>query len=170
MNGYQYLIQRNRLMCVLEDDLKALTDAEQDSKELKSAKRSLLFERIVETVQLPFVTGEDGEKDALTKSYPASNWDAARNYAIDPPDRRAADGVHRRIAGLDQVVAHHHLDLGPEALGDLAGDGLDLPRAHVGGRGIDHVAGQGAGVGDRVQFTLDRVNSVYTITRIDAQK
>ena len=25
-------------------------------------------------------------------------------------------------------------------------------------------------VGDRVQFSLDRVNSVYTITRIDVQK
>ena len=31
------------------DDLRALTDAEQDSKELKSAKRHLLFERIEET-------------------------------------------------------------------------------------------------------------------------
>ena len=31
-------------------------------------------------------------------------------------------------------------------LGDLAGDGLDLQRAHVVGRGVDHVAGQGAGV------------------------
>ena len=52
-----------------------LTDAEQDSKELKSAKRSLLFERIIETVELPFPVGPattDGEpvvKDALTKSY-----------------------------------------------------------------------------------------------------
>ncbi|HEU5361971.1 MAG TPA: polyribonucleotide nucleotidyltransferase [Gaiellaceae bacterium] len=52
-----------------ESDLRGLTDAEQDSKELKSAKRSLLYDRIVETVQLPFPAGEDGEKDALTKSY-----------------------------------------------------------------------------------------------------
>ncbi|HEU0337302.1 MAG TPA: polyribonucleotide nucleotidyltransferase [Gaiellaceae bacterium] len=59
-----------------EDDLKALTDAEQDSKELKSAKRHLLFDRIVETVELPFPVGPatvEGEaptvKDALTRQF-----------------------------------------------------------------------------------------------------
>jgi polyribonucleotide nucleotidyltransferase len=56
-----------------ETELRALTDAEQDSKELKSAKRSLLFERIIETVELPFPVGPavaEGEtvvKDTLTK-------------------------------------------------------------------------------------------------------
>jgi polyribonucleotide nucleotidyltransferase len=58
-----------------ESDLRGLTDAEQDSKELKSAKQHLLYERIVETVYLPFPVGPatvDGEpvvKDSLTKSY-----------------------------------------------------------------------------------------------------
>jgi polyribonucleotide nucleotidyltransferase len=59
-----------------ENDLKGLTDAEQDSKELKSAKRSLVFEHIIESVELPFPVGPatvDGEgpavKDALTKGY-----------------------------------------------------------------------------------------------------
>jgi polyribonucleotide nucleotidyltransferase len=52
-----------------ESDLRDLTDAEQDSKELKSAKRHLLYERIVDSVELPFPGGEDGEKDALTKAY-----------------------------------------------------------------------------------------------------
>ena len=48
------------------------TEAEQDSKELKSAKRALLFDRIVETAQLPFPSAEaeGGEvKDATTKTY-----------------------------------------------------------------------------------------------------
>ena len=47
-----------------EDDLRALTEAEQDSKELKSAKRQLLFDRIIEEVELPFPVGPatvDGE-------------------------------------------------------------------------------------------------------------
>jgi len=59
-----------------ENDLRALTEAEQDSKELKSAKRHLLFERIIDTVELPFPVGPatvDGEppavKDALTKQF-----------------------------------------------------------------------------------------------------
>ncbi len=58
------------------DDLRALTDAEQDSKELKSAKRHLLFERIEETADLGFPVGPatvDGEapqvKDGLTRQF-----------------------------------------------------------------------------------------------------
>jgi polyribonucleotide nucleotidyltransferase len=58
------------------DDLRALTEAEQDSKELKSAKRHLLFDRIVDEVQLPFPvapTTADAEaptvKDGLTKQF-----------------------------------------------------------------------------------------------------
>jgi polyribonucleotide nucleotidyltransferase len=59
-----------------EDDLKTLTEAEQDPKELKSAKRHLLFDRIEEQVQLPFPAGPaaaDGEeapsKDSITRQY-----------------------------------------------------------------------------------------------------
>jgi hypothetical protein len=59
-----------------EQDLRGLTDAEQDSKELKSAKQHLLYERIIETVALPFPVGPatvDGDepavKDSLTKGY-----------------------------------------------------------------------------------------------------
>src|SRR5258705_5752099 len=50
-----------------ESDLRALTDAEQDSKELKSAKRQLLFDRIIDTVKLPFPVGVSvGEGEAAT--------------------------------------------------------------------------------------------------------
>jgi polyribonucleotide nucleotidyltransferase len=77
------VLERIRLEAVLgpvreqfESDLRALTDAEQDSKELKSAKRHLLFDRIIDTVELPFPVGPsvgEGEpattKDSLTKNY-----------------------------------------------------------------------------------------------------
>jgi polyribonucleotide nucleotidyltransferase len=77
------ILDKQRLVAVegpvreqFEDQLRALTEAEQDSKELKSAKRSLLFERIVEGTQLPFPVGPavgEGEagvvKDALTKQF-----------------------------------------------------------------------------------------------------
>ena len=57
-----------------ENDLRALTEAEQDSKELKSAKQHLLYERIIDSVHLPFPIGPDtaGDavvKDSLTKHY-----------------------------------------------------------------------------------------------------
>jgi polyribonucleotide nucleotidyltransferase len=58
------------------EELRALTEAEQDSKQLKSAKRHLLFDRIIEEVQLPFPVGPatvEGEaptvKDGLTKQF-----------------------------------------------------------------------------------------------------
>jgi polyribonucleotide nucleotidyltransferase len=77
------LLDKQRLAAVegpvrehFESDLRALTEAEQDSKELKSAKRHLLFERIIESVELPFPVGPatvEGEapavKDSLTKQW-----------------------------------------------------------------------------------------------------
>ena len=90
------------------DDLRGLTEAEQDSKELKSAKRHLLFERIVESVELPFPVGPatvDGEgpvvKDPLTKSYVKKAAEAIykdlvrKKIAIDKrrPDGRGTDEI-----------------------------------------------------------------------------
>src|SRR4051812_23042389 len=77
------ILERQRLEAVLapvrdqfEDELKALTEAEQDSKELKSAKRSLLFGRIEEEVQLPFPPGAPASdedtpvaKDSITRQF-----------------------------------------------------------------------------------------------------
>src|ERR687885_1374113 len=91
-----------------EADLRALTEAEQDSKELKSAKRHLLFERIVETVQLPFPVGPavvDGDapavKDSLTKNYVKKAAEAIykelvrRKIAVEKrrPDGRGAEEI-----------------------------------------------------------------------------
>ncbi len=91
-----------------ESDLRALTDAEQDSKELKSAKRSLLFERIIDGVQLPFPVGPatvEGEgpvvKDQLTKSYVKKAAEAVykdlvrKKIAIDKrrPDGRGTEEI-----------------------------------------------------------------------------
>jgi polyribonucleotide nucleotidyltransferase len=109
------VLEQARLEAVLqpvreqfEADLRALTDAEQDSKELRSAKRQLLFERIIETVQLPFPVGPsvgEGEaattKDSITKSYVKKAAEAIykelvrRKIAVEKhrPDGRAPDEI-----------------------------------------------------------------------------
>src|SRR6267142_3467923 len=91
-----------------ESDLQALTDAEQDSKELKSAKRQLLFDHIIETVKLPFPVGPsvgEGEaatvKDSLTKNYVKKSAEAVnkelvrRKIAVDKhrPDGRSPEEI-----------------------------------------------------------------------------
>jgi polyribonucleotide nucleotidyltransferase len=79
-----------------ESDLRGLTDAEQDSKELKSAKRHLLYDHIVESVQLPFPGGgEEGEKDSLTKGYVKKACDSIYKSLVRQKiavDKRRPDG------------------------------------------------------------------------------
>jgi polyribonucleotide nucleotidyltransferase len=109
------LLEKQRLVAVegpvreqFENDLRALTDAEQDSKELKSAKRHLLFESIVNTVQLPFPVGPatvEGEgpavKDSLTKGYVKKAAEAIykdlvrKKIAVDKrrPDGRGTEEI-----------------------------------------------------------------------------
>ena len=109
------VLEKQRLAAVegpvreqFENDLRALTDAEQDSKELKSAKRQLLFDRIVETVELSFPVGPatvDGEgpavKDNLTKSYVKKAAEAIykdlvrKKIAVEKrrPDGRGAEEI-----------------------------------------------------------------------------
>jgi polyribonucleotide nucleotidyltransferase len=109
------LLERQRLVAVegplreqFETELRALTEAEQDSKELRSAKRSLLFDRIVEGVELPFPVGPatvDGEaplvKDTLTKQFVKRAAEAVykdlvrRKIAVDKrrPDGRGAEEI-----------------------------------------------------------------------------
>jgi polyribonucleotide nucleotidyltransferase len=91
-----------------EDALRELTEAEQDSKELRSAKRHLLFDRIIETVEVPFPVGPatvDGEgpvvKDSLTRQWVKRAAEAIykdlvrKKIAVDKrrPDGRAADEI-----------------------------------------------------------------------------
>ncbi len=109
------ILERLRLEAVegplreqFEDDLRSLTEAEQDSKELKSAKRHLLFDRIVETVELPFPVGPatvEGEapavKDSLTKQFVKRAAEAVykglvrRKIAVEKrrPDGRGTDEI-----------------------------------------------------------------------------
>jgi polyribonucleotide nucleotidyltransferase len=109
------LLDKQRLVAVegpvreqFEDQLRALTDAEQDSKELKSAKRQLLFDRIVEGVDLPFPVGPatvDGDgpavKDQNTKQWVKRAAEAIykdlvrKKIAIDKrrPDGRSAEEI-----------------------------------------------------------------------------
>src|SRR5262249_11527045 len=109
------VLERNRLEAALqpvreqfESDLRVLPDAEQDSKELKWAKRQLLFDRIIETVELPFPVGPsvgEGEpattKDSLTKSYVKKAAEAIykelvrRKIAVEKlrPDGRAPEEI-----------------------------------------------------------------------------
>jgi len=107
------LLEKQRLVAVegpvreqFESGLRALTDAEQDSKELKSAKRHLLFETIVNTVELPFPVGPASTeglvvKDSLTKSYVKKAAEAIykdlvrKKIAVDKrrPDGRGTEEI-----------------------------------------------------------------------------
>ncbi|TML55396.1 MAG: polyribonucleotide nucleotidyltransferase [Actinobacteria bacterium] len=109
------ILDRQRLEAVLapvreqfEEELKELTDAEQDSKELRSAKRSLLFERIEEEIDLPFPVGptpaEDGApalKDSVTRQQIKRAAEAIykelvrRKIAVDKrrPDGRGTEEI-----------------------------------------------------------------------------
>ena len=109
------ILDRQRLEAVrgpvaaqFEDDLRTLTDAEQDSKELRSAKRSLLFGRIEEEAELPFPVGPapaDPEippaKDSMTRTYLKRAAETIykelvrRKIAVDKrrPDGRGAEEI-----------------------------------------------------------------------------
>jgi polyribonucleotide nucleotidyltransferase len=112
--GFALIFEKAKLGAVeepvrarFESELRELTDAEQDSKELKSAKRDLLYERILENVELPFpmgpapAEGEAATKDSVTRSYVRRACEAIykdivrKKIAIDKrrPDGRSAEEI-----------------------------------------------------------------------------
>ncbi len=126
------LLEKARLSAVegpvreqFEDDLRALTEAEQDSKELKSAKRHLLFDRIIDTVELPFPVGPatvDGEpplvKDALTKQFV----------------KRAAEAIYKNLVRTKIAIEKRRPDgRGTEEIRQIDCEVGVAPRAHGSG-------------------------------------
>ncbi len=108
--GLALVLDKQRLVAVegpvreqFESDLRELTDAEQDSKYLKSRKRSMLYNRIVEGVSLPFPDGSaDTEgKDDTTKAWVKKAADAVykdivrKKIAVDKrrPDGRGTEEI-----------------------------------------------------------------------------
>ena len=84
-----------------EGELRELTDAEQDSKELKSAKRNLLYDRIAGRCEaaVPRRRRRTGEQDSLTKSYVRKACDAIYKSLVRQQDRdrqAPAGRSHRR--------------------------------------------------------------------------
>ena len=108
--GLALVLDKQRLVAAegpvreqFENDLRELTDAEQDSKYLKARKKSMLYDRIVEGVELPFPAG-DGEsdgKDAITKAWIKKAADAVykdivrKKIAVDKrrPDGRGTEEI-----------------------------------------------------------------------------
>lgn len=103
------------------DALKELTDAEQDSKELKSAKRELLLNRILEELELPFpvgpepAEGEPAVKDSQTKQFVKRSFEAVykdlvrKKIAVDKrrPDGRSEEEI-RPVSAEVQVSPRTH--------------------------------------------------------------
>ena len=125
--GLAALVEQYRLGAVtdavrrqFENELRALTDAEQDSKELKSAKRDLLFGRIVDTVELPFPggagdAGEAAAKDSVTKQYVKKAAEAVykdivrKKIAVEKrrPDGRGTEEIRPISCEVDVAPRTH---------------------------------------------------------------
>ena len=112
--AFAAIFERARLGAVEEllrqqflGEIQELSDAEQDTKELRSAKRDLLLERILETLELPFPVGPapaEGEpqvKDSTTRQYVKRAFETVykdvirKKIAVDKrrPDGRSAEEI-----------------------------------------------------------------------------
>ncbi len=98
-----------------EADIRALSDAEQDSKELKSAKRQALMERVVAEIRLPFPSGAE------------SGLDAATAAAV----RSAVDGVYKQIVRTKIAVDKRRPDgRGENEIRPISVSAGVMPRTH----------------------------------------
>ena len=104
-SALQMLLEKQRLVAVegpvreqFGDELRALTDAEQDSKQLKSAKRHLLFERIIDEVQLPFPVGQPVVDAETGEAGPATKDSITRSFLKKASDAIYKDLVRKKIA------------------------------------------------------------------------
>jgi len=123
------ILDRQRLEAVVapvreqfEDDLRALTEAEQDSKELKSAKRNLLFGRIEDEVQLPFPVGA-----------PASDEDTpvAKDSITRQQIKRAAETIYKELVRRKIAVEKRRPDgRDPEEIRPITTEVGVSPRTH----------------------------------------
>jgi polyribonucleotide nucleotidyltransferase len=123
------ILDRQRLDAVVgpvreqfEEDLRTLTEAEQDSKELKSAKRSLLYDRIEEEVQLPFPMGA-----------PASDEDTpvAKDSITRQQIKRAAETIYKELVRRKIAVDKRRPDgRDPEEIRPITTEVGVSPRTH----------------------------------------
>ncbi len=123
------ILERQRLDAVVnpvreqfEDDLRALTEAEQDSKELKSAKRSLLYDRIEEEVQLGFPVGA-----------PASDEDTpvVKDSITRQQIKKAAESIYKELVRRKIAVEKRRPDgRDPEEIRPVSCEVGVSPRTH----------------------------------------
>jgi polyribonucleotide nucleotidyltransferase len=123
------ILDRQRLEAALgpvreqfEEELKELTDAEQDSKELKSAKRSLLFNRIEEEIELPFPVGPA----------PAENGAAAvKDSTTRQQIKKAAEAIYKELVRRKIAVEKRRPDgRGTEEIRPVTCEVGVTPRTH----------------------------------------
>src|SRR5437867_3764970 len=126
------VLEQIRLQTVLEpvreqfeNDLRAVADAAQASKEVKSAKRQLLFDRIIDTVQLPFPVGPSvGEGDAAT-----AKDSMTKNYV-----KRAAEAIYKELVRRKIAVEKNRPDgRSPEEIRPIQCEVGVAPRVHGSG-------------------------------------
>jgi polyribonucleotide nucleotidyltransferase len=127
------LLEQERLKAVegpvraqFEDGLRALTEAEQDSKELKSAKRQLLFDRIVEEIELPFPVGTTPVAAEGMESPPPAKDQMTRQFV-----KRAAEAVYKDLVRRKIAVEKRRPDgRGTEEIRPISCEVTVSPRTH----------------------------------------